>query len=229
MDTDIAIPEIPRVGPVRAPKQFNQLAIPILDGSGSMTEKTAGNIAKADAVNGAIREMLTRFKGGKAIANFLFAVVTFDDQAEIRLQPTEGPQVDDNADYNPLTGHGGGTAIYAALEKAEGLIDAFLAGAPADGVHHSAVILLMSDGECSQPDRTKAVAERIKQRFGNDRVTIAACLFATIGRRDAAGEVLLKEIATDPVRFYKTVYDGESLRSFFEASASAASGGIKIG
>jgi uncharacterized protein YegL len=227
--SSVSLPEIPRVGRVRAPKQFAQLAIPVLDGSGSMTEKTAGNISKADAVNGGIRDMLTRFKGGKAISNFSFAVVTFDDDATIRLQPTEGTAVDDNADYNPLTGHGGGTHIFAALEKAEQLIEQFLSGAPAGGVHHSAVVLLMSDGECAEPDRTREVAARIKQRFGNDRVTIAACLFATIGRRDPAGEALLKELATDPVRFYKTVYDGESLRSFFEASASAASGGIKIG
>src|SRR5262245_56375720 len=229
MDTDLVIPEIPRVGPVRAPRQFNQLAIPVLDGSGSMTQQTAGNISKADAVNGAIRDMLTRFKGGRAIANFTFAMVTFDDQARTRLTPTEGTQVDDNASYDPTVGHGGGTNIFAALEQAESLIDPFLASAPAGGIHHSAVILLMSDGECSQPDRTRATAARLKQRFGSERLTIAACLFATLGVRDAAGEALLKEIATDPVRFYKTVYDGESLRSFFEASASAASGGIKIG
>lgn len=227
MDAQTVI-ETPRpIGRVNAPKQFAQLAITVLDGSGSMTEAAAGNIAKADAANGAIRDMLTRFKAGSAIANFTFAVITFDDESHVRLAPTEGPLVDDNADYNPLHGHGGGTRIHAALEAAEQMIGSFLAAAPANGVYHSAVVLLMSDGECADPARTRQVAERLKQRF-DGRLTIAATLFATIGKRDAAGEALLREVATDPVRFYKTVYDGETLRGFFEASASAASGGIRI-
>jgi uncharacterized protein YegL len=220
--------ESPRpIGRMHAPRQFSQLALAVLDGSGSMAGASGGNITKADAANGAFREMLTRFKAGCAIANFTFGVITFDDAPVVRLPPTEGTQVDDNADYNPMNGHGGGTCIYRALESAEMMIQEFLENAPAGGVYHSAVILLMSDGECSDPDRTRAIAARIKQRFGA-RVTIAASFFGTLGVVDPPGAALLKDVASDPVRLYKTSYDADTLRAFFEASTSMASGGIKV-
>ena len=39
------------VGKVETPRQFAQLVLPVLDGSGSMTEQAAGNISKAQATN----------------------------------------------------------------------------------------------------------------------------------------------------------------------------------
>src|SRR6185369_9555984 len=98
-----------------------------------------------------------------------------------------------------------------------------LAKAPESGVPHSAVILVMSDGCCSDPARTKQVADRIKSGPNGSRVRICAALFATVGGKDIAGETLLKGITSDPVMGYKTVYDGEALRGFFEKSMSAAS------
>ncbi len=217
--------DVLRVGKIETPKQFSQLAVSVVDGSGSMTEPAAGNITKAQATNNAIRELFTRFKVSRVARNFTFAVVSFDNQASIRLQPTQvGPSLDDNADYDPTKGHGGGTCIYRALEEAERLVNDFLANAPEGGVPHSAVILVMSDGLCSDPAATKQVADRIKNGPYGAKVTICSTLFATIGNPDPAGEQLLKEIATDPVMGYKTIYDGETLRGFFERSISAASG-----
>jgi hypothetical protein len=86
----------------------------------------------------------------------------------------------------------------------------------------------MSDGCCSNPVKTREVADRIKNGVNASRVRICSTLFATIGNTDVAGETLLREIASDPVMGYKTVYDGETLRGFFERSLSAASGGIHI-
>jgi hypothetical protein len=68
----------------------------------------------------------------------------------------------------------------------------------------------------------------IKSGENGGKVTLCTTLFATIGQSDAAGEALLRDIATDPVMGYKTVYDAETLRNFFERSMSAASGGIHI-
>jgi Mg-chelatase subunit ChlD len=218
------------IGTVSTPKQFSQLGVLVVDGSGSMTESTAGGITKAQATNNSIRELFTRFKESRVRSNFTFAVVTFDGAASIRLQPTEcGDALDDNGDYDPLAGHGGGTCIYAALEEAEQVVDRFLASAPAGGVPHSAVMLVMSDGVCSDPARTRAVADRIKRGANGQRIKIACAFFSTIGSSDLSGETLLKEIASDPVMGYKTVYSGEALREFFKASISAASGGIQIG
>lgn len=118
--------------------------------------------------------------------------------------------------------------IWAALEAAERVVDEFLARAPQGGVPHSAVILVMSDGCCSNPALTQQVADRIKNGPNGAIVKICSTLFATIGNKDPAGESLLKEVASDPVMGYKTVYDGETLRGFFERSISAASGHIQI-
>ena len=217
------------IGRIEAPKQFSQLGLLVVDGSGSMGGPAAGNITKAQATNNAIRELFTRFKASRVAKNFTFGVITFDDAPTIRLQPTDvGPSLDDNDDYNPMQGHGGGTNIFAALDAAEKMANDFLAAAPSGGVPHSVVMLVMSDGCCSNPAQTKAVATRIKNGPNGARVKICSTLFSMVGMPDAAGEALLKEIASDPVMGYKTVYDGETLRSFFERSISAASGGIQI-
>ena len=218
------------IGTISTPKQFAQLGVLIVDGSGSMKEQTAGGITKAQATNNSIRELFTRFKESRVRSNFTFAVVTFDHNARVRMQPTEcGDALDDNGDYDPLQGHGGGTAIHAALEEAETLVERFLQSAPPGGVPHSAVMLVMSDGVSSDPVRTRAVADRIKRGANGQRIKIACALFSTLGSNDVAGETLLKEIASDPVMGYKTVYSGDALREFFKASISAASGGIQIG
>jgi Mg-chelatase subunit ChlD len=220
--------DVLRVGKIETPKQFAQLGILVMDGSESMNEPAAGNITKAQATNNAIRELFTRFKVSRVARNFTFAIVTFDDKAKIRLQPTDVGSLDDNGDYDPTKGHGDGTCIYRALEEAERLANDFLANAPEGGVPHSVVILVMSDGLCSDPQLTKQAADRIKKGPYGSKVTICSTLFATIGNADPAGEQLLREIATDPVIGYKTVYDAETLRNFFIRSISSVSG-VQIG
>src|SRR4051812_42754667 len=217
------------IGRVIPPPQFAQLGILVVDGSGSMMDPAAGNISKAQATNGSIRELFTRIKHGRVANNFTFAVVTFDDSAEVRLHPVHAPAVDDNDDYDPLKGHGGGTSIYLALEKAEKLANDFLSSAPNGGIPHSVIILVMSDGVCSDPPRTRTIADAIKKGTNGQSIKIASAFFATVGSNDQTGPALLKDIASDPVMYYKTVYYGESLRSFFERSMSTASGSMTIG
>ena len=90
-----------------------------------------------------------------------------------------------------------------------------------DGLPSSAIILTLTDGECLSPDRTREVAAMVKQ---DPRVTIATALFGTKGQ-PLEGSALMKQICSDPVRFYKTVYDAETLRKFFTASVTAAAQG----
>jgi uncharacterized protein YegL len=214
---------------VRVPKTFAQLGVLVVDGSGSMKGPGGVGLTKAQATNNAVRELFTRFKRSKNAKNFAFSVVTFDHKAKVRMQPTPALDLNDNDDYNPLAGHGGETSIHAALEEAEKVAATFLAAAPDGGVPHSAVILVMSDGECDDPVRTRAVADRIKNGPQGQQTKIACAFFSTIGAGTAKGEGLLKEIASDPVMGYKTVYGAEDLRDFFTASISAASGGVTIG
>jgi Mg-chelatase subunit ChlD len=223
METSHVVTETRRGGEIAipmplVPQSFHQLGIFVLDGSGSMTEEVSGGgMTKADAVNGAVRDLFTRFKASRQKSNFSFAVVAFDEDASVHLDVTPAAGVDDNADYNPLDGHGGGTFIGGGLEVARGIAERFLAGARPD-IPASVVIVVMSDGECGSPDATIAVAEGVKRV---ERVTVCATHFARVGHSDPAAQATLKKIATDPVRGYKTVYDAESLRVFFIASVSA--------
>lgn len=211
------------LGRIETPRQFAQLFVPLLDGSGSMGELAAGNVTKAQATNSAIRGLLTRMKVSRVAPNFDCGLITFDTAPTVVVPVQKLANVDDNGDYDPLRGHGGGTHIFAALEAAEQMLADFFSSASADGVPHQAVVIVMSDGCCSDPTRTRQVADRIKAAYGG-RVFIACTLFGTVGQIDAAGEQLLREIATDPVRYFKTVYDAETLRKFMFASVSAASG-----
>lgn len=211
------------IGKVDVSRTFHQLGILVLDGSGSMQSSGNGNHTKADEVNMAVRDMLTRFKVSRVKKNFSFAVVTFDTGAQVHTPVTEAVDIDDNDDYNPLVGHGGGTNIGVAMQEAWRLGEAFLNAAPADGVKHSVILLILSDGGCQYPQQTLDTATQIK---ADPRVTVCAALFNKIGERDAAGQAMLRGIVSNPVLDFKDVYDAETLRTFFEKSISRASGAV---
>lgn len=213
------------IGKVSVPRNFHQLGVLILDGSGSMSWPGNGNLTKADEVNIAVRDLLTRFKISRVKNNFSFAVVTFDTQAKLHTPATEASVIDDNEDYNPLPGHGQGTNIGAALQQGWQIAEAFLNSAPVGGVKHSAALLILSDGECQYPQQTIKLVNQLK---GDARVTICAALFNKRGESDTVGRQMLRDIVTNPVLDFKDVYDAETLRSFFEKSLSRASGGIVI-
>jgi len=207
----------------RAPRQFSQLGVLVLDGSGSMTEMTSGNITKAQATAVATRDLFSRLKESGVAQNFLISLITYDDHpTRVIDPPATVEQLDLHADYDPTKGHGDGTKIHRALEEAERVVADYLAQAPPEGVDHSAVILLMTDGLCNEPDRTREVARRMQERFG-PKLTIAAAFFAASGKADPDGERLLRDIVTQP-KFFSTVATAEALREFFKATLSQTSG-----
>ena len=59
---------------------YKQLAILVLDGSGSMGQQAHGGITKAQAVNRAVRGLFTYFRHSRLAHHFSFAVITFDEQ-----------------------------------------------------------------------------------------------------------------------------------------------------
>lgn len=217
---------MPTIGKINTSRQFHQLGIFVLDGSGSMSSQSQNLVSKADAVNIAVRDLLTRFKVSRVKKNFSFAVVPFDTSASLRLATTAADMVDDNGDYNPMINHGGGTYIYEGLLMAEKLANDFLNQAPVGGVPHSAIILLMTDGGCANPSQTLQIANRIKNE--GKQITICTTFFGEVGHTDNTAKELLRDIANDRVMGFKEVYDSETLRTFFEKSISAASGGIQI-
>ena len=189
-----------------------------------MANPTPALITKAEATDLATRELITRFKAGRSKTCFSFAVIAFDSTAEVRMEPTDLPKIDEFAeDFNPMRNHGGGTDIGSALLEAERVSSDFFAQSPKDGVPTDAVILVMSDGGHNSGPDVKAIADRIKATH-RGRITICAALFASVGSADPIGEAVLKSIVTDPVRGYSTVYTPEALRDFFTASLVRASG-----
>jgi uncharacterized protein YegL len=215
------------IGPVSVPRSFHQLGILVCDGSGSMHDQTVGGITKGQAVNDAVRGMLSRFKSSRYVQNFSFAIIAFDDSASLVKPPTAATTIDDNADYDPTLGHGNGTFIGSGLELAGQLANDFLKLNGGDGIPQSMVIVVMSDGMCGSSNQTRQIANRIKQ---NSKVTICSTLFAQVGSQGselAEAEQLLRDIASDAVSGYQTIYDPETLRKFFIKSMSASSG-VKI-
>ena len=210
--------EIDEVTPSRT---FHQLGILCLDGSGSMQEIGVGGISLAETVNRAVREFLGFFKTSAYVNDFSIAVVTFDDEVSLHTPITGLANIDDFADYNPMNGHGGGTYIGGALEKAEQLAEQFLNSPDANVIPHDVRIIVMSDGLCQYPDNTKLVVARLKQ---NDKITLCSTLFTekeNIGVSEIReAKTVLQDVASG-ANFYKTVYGETDLRQFFISSMSA--------
>jgi hypothetical protein len=122
--------------------------------------------------------------------------------------------------YDPTAMGIGGTKIATGLEAAVGIVERFLGEAEEGDVPSSAVVLVMSDGEDSEPEATLAAAARLKEHASAD---LAACLFATKGQ-PAHGAQLLRAIVSEQ-RLYQTVYGAEQLRKFFHASITQTAGG----
>ena len=204
---------------IPAPQTFSQLGILVIDGSGSMAEPTLWKIPKAEAVNLAVRETLTRMNVSRHRRNFHFAVVTFDDQASVRAPVAPVAEIDVSGDYNPLRGHGGGTSIGAGLREARRLAEEFLRTAPED-LPAGVVIVVMSDGMDGDPAGTMRLVEEMRK---NPAITICSTYFAEVGLLNPAAENHLRTLASRPTGF-KTLYDGETLRKFFINSVSAGLG-----
>jgi uncharacterized protein YegL len=209
------------IGEVTESRTFHQLGILILDGSGSMATIGDGNRAIADNVNQAVREFLGYFKGSSIANNFSIAVITFDNNSKIHTPITELTKIDDFADYNPMSGHGGGTYIGGALQTAEQLAIEFLKSPESTSIPYDVRFIVMSDSGCQLPEKTKEVAEKIKQ---NDRIMICSSLFAD---RNKVGDLDVKEAKTvladiaSASNLYKTAYGENDLRQFFISSMSA--------
>ena len=212
------------------PQTFHQLGILVLDGSGSMASPGRQGLTKAQEVEMGMKEMFARFDVSRVKNNFSFACIKFDTTATVTLPPTPFKELDYyNEDFNPLNGKGGGTHIFEGLNEAKKIAEQFLNNAPKDGVKHSVVILLMSDGMCFEPEKSKLIATQIK---AEKNIDIACAYLAEIGGNDIEAidtKNLMQELASDPVSYYATVYDGETLRKFFERSISQSAGIGKIG
>jgi hypothetical protein len=208
----------PPVRPIRIGSQkFHQLGIFVMDGSYSMNEEAQGNMAKKDAVDKAIRTVISRFKASRKSRNFSFSVIMFGEYATQNIEVTKVDDIDETKDFDPTVNHNQGTLIYKGLEKAEENIKQFFSGVGPDDLPHSAVVVVLSDGECHDPNQTIAVANRIKSI---PKVKICTTFLSKIGKSIPEAEDLMKEVATDSTRDFRKTYDSQTIRDFFENSLS---------
>ena len=201
------------IGPVTEVKAFEQLGILVLDGSGSMADIGETSKSKADEVNTAVRGLISRLAHSRLRDNFLLAVITFDTKVdENRVPPTPVTTLDEFGDYNSLHGHGGGTNIGDALDKAATVAKSFLGSQ--QSFPRTAVIVIMSDGQNTGGQDPVTVADSIKK--GGQPITLCC---AAYGMNSDVDALTLQKIATDAAGYVRA-YDPERLRKFFEASVS---------
>jgi len=209
---------------IEVPRQFHQLGIFVLDGSGSMNGQAHGGATKAEAVNDALRGVLARFKVSKNKNDFSFSVVTFDTSAKIKTPVKTAVEIDDNDNYDPTIGHGGGTNIMTGLQEAQKLATNHINNAQDGGVPHTAIILIMTDGMDGNSAGTLQKAEEIKNGLVGGQVIICTTFFGNIGSSNESAKNHLRSLSTDRGMGFKEVYDAETLRRFFISSISSASG-----
>ena len=214
-----------KVGKITAPRTFHQLGILLLDGSGSMTDPAKMNLTKAQSVHLAVKELLGRLKAGRVKDNFSFAITMFGGNTKEHTPITSLADIDDNGNFDPLIVDASTTKIFIGLAEAKIYADKFLNEAPVGSVNHSVIILLMSDGISESPQKCISIAEELKS---NPSIKVACAYFGTLGANDSAAQELLQQISSDPTQYFKTTYDADELRKFFESSISK-SVGINIG
>lgn len=217
--TDIVPAEALTLDPVT----WRQAGTLVGDGSGSMTlqlaeeDDSAGLPArtKGAAVDAAVKGFFAQMETSSVKSNFAFGSVAFDDKVTNEEAPEPLDKIDHLGRSFDPTAHSvtGGTSIYAGLEAAYELSREWL-DAQQGSLPVTAVIAVLTDGECSNPQRTIEVAERIKKE--EPRIGIAAGMFATKGS-GTPGASLLQAIVTEP-RLYAVIYSADQLRAWFHAS-----------
>lgn len=199
-----------------------QLGVFVLDGSPSMLDEVEAcdyTGSKAEAVAAAVGDLVNRIRVSSRARSTSVGGVSFAGRVTGRWGPVPLGDFDPAADQDP-TRHGGtGTSLAAGLLEAESQIRRFFAAPDATRRPSSAVVLLLTDGECETPDATRAVAARLRD---DARVKVACALFATKGRTPH-GRRLLQEICSPPAHVWsRTVHDPETLRRFLRTGLSSA-------
>ena len=198
-------------------QKFHQLGVFVMDGSYSMNDHAQGSVVKKDAVNKAISQIISRFKASRKSKNFSFSVVMFGETATQQIGATKVDGIDETMDFDPTLHHNHGTLIYKGLEKAEEIVKQFFSGVGPDDLPHSAVVVLLSDGECHDPQQTTAIANRIKSI---PKVKICTTFLSKPGNPIPEAESLMKQVATNANSDFRNTYDSQTIREFFENSLS---------
>lgn len=225
------------------PKTHEELALLVLDGSGSMAEREPRTgLTKADLVmfhlvrepageNPRSGSLLARLQRSRNRHSFWVAVLAFSSRVEQILPPTPLVQVDPRSiDFDLLGRFGDNTAIGLAMQEADQIAQLWLSGADPK-LPRFATILLMSDGCETCGTDPVGVAQRIHARIaaapspGPSWLNRPALVIATAAYGDDADEATLQAIASrhpSGQPMFARVQTGAELRDFFLRSITTA-------
>jgi len=205
---------------IRPPHHFDLLGIFVLNGCGSMEEKTARGISKAETVSRVLNDLFSRLKCGRIRNCYSFSIVNYDHRSIVRMRPTPVRDIDDHGDYNPMEGLGGGAYISEGLKDAKKIAEEFLSQSQGGGLPRHVVMMIMTDGVDMSQAETISLANYLRHM---DNVTVAGCFFETIGA-DTKGTDrcadYIKSLCSEE-RLFARVKDYLDLRSFFYDSISS--------
>lgn len=194
-----------------------QLAILLLDKSGSTIEMAKGNVTKAEAIAMATEDFIRRLLASRRSVDFALGIVKFDHSAYVHLPITfiegeSGTRIDADQDF--FLGSAGGTNFMAAFELGYEMATEWMRDSLPPELGCSVTFVLLSDGE------TMTDAQEIADRINFDpRMKIEACILGLPGQATHYNVEQMKAIAGAEERFHEAS-DAETIRKFFDASLS---------
>ena len=188
------------------PMTVAQLAILVLDGSGSMMREN-----KSKNVHEATKEFIQRLQKSRVAQSFWVSILAFD--TDVSYQWSNPPyrrvsEIDVSTIENPVKLAGGSwTNIAKALEDAGKVAETFINDddIPVDPKNKKIVIFLLTDGGHNQPGDPESVAKNLLKDYE----------ICTIAYGEKANEELLKKLVKDPSKNFLKTDDPEVLRDFF--------------
>lgn len=196
-----------------------QLGILILDGSGSMENKTQELISKNAAVGKSVTELFQIFKTSTRKHRYCFAVVDFDEIAHRKLDITEINDINILDDFKPIQRKDKCTYLYTGLEEAEKIADKFL---NTDDKYRSVVMVIMTDGLDMNMEKAKSTASRLKEKYGGKIKITASCFIARDLSDNDKQKVMefLRTIVTSEEELCMETATAQELRDFFYKSVT---------
>jgi len=171
---------------------------------------------KYECVDVASGATLARLQVSRKKASFSMGFVAFHSHSSVELSLRPVGSIPASEHFDPIAGGTGGTCGWTGLERAQQQIIEWRR-AKSGSLYISNVVLFLGDGLDSDPARTLAAAESLKQM---ENVKIAACLFSTKSQKAQGGQ-LLQRIASSP-ELYSDVFSTSQIRDFFMKSITLA-------
>ena len=209
------------------------LCVAVADASPSMDRDFGGGRTGRTQVGDALLGFLRVLRDDATLmgTSFRFAEIAFSGHAELVHPPRALAELDlSRAEpFVPVVRNATGTYVGAGLQAARVLTEEFMGGRGA--TYRSAVVLVLSDGECGAPSESRQAATQLDGRprpisggAAGGRVLIATTHFRPCAGGGDDGQALLRTLSSRPDQLFSVTHDAESLTRFFRRSTMIATG-----